>query len=74
MNQSTFSSYMNQSKILSTSEYYQGYHYGLRRHYHGENFGDNEVIKKMKQRGEKIADGVNDGLVGKKPKRAGNNV
>jgi len=63
---------MNQSKTLSDPEYYQGYHYGLRRHFHGENFGDNKIIEKMKQRGGKISNGVNDGLAGKKPSWADN--
>jgi len=67
MNQSTFTSYMNQSKILSSPEYYQGYHYGLRRYYHGDNFGEDKIIEKMKNRGEEIADGVNDVRYGKKP-------
>lgn len=68
MNQSQFSSYMNESETLSHPEYYQGYHYGLRRHYHGENFGENKKIEIMKNRGGKIAEGVNDGLAGKQPK------
>jgi hypothetical protein len=68
MKQNQFAAYMNQSKILSNPEYYQGYHYGLRRHYHGDNFGDNEIIKKMKNRGGEISVGVNDGLNGRKPK------
>ena len=68
MNQSTFTSYMNQSKMLSDPEYYQGYHYGLRRHYHGKNFGDHEIIEKMKKMGGLLTDGLNDGLNGEKPK------
>ena len=67
MDQSQFSSYMLQSKQLSSPEYYQGYHYGLRRYYHGENFGESEKTEIMQHRGGQIAAGVTDGLEGKRP-------
>jgi len=42
----------------SDTKYFQGYHYGLRRHYHDDNFGDNKIIEIMKNRGGLIADGI----------------
>ena len=68
MNHNTFTTYMHASKTLSSPRYYQGYHYGLRRHYHGDNFGDNGIIKKMKSFGDEMTEGINDGLEGKRPK------
>lgn len=68
MEHETFVTYMQFSKALSTPRYYQGYHYGLRRHYHGKNFGDNEIMEKMQSFGDDMTDGFNDGLKGLKPK------
>ena len=68
MNQPIFNSYMMQAKQLCSPEYLRGYQYGLRRHFHGENFGEEEQFRKMRERGGATAQGLQDGLSGKKPR------
>ena len=48
MNFDTFFRYMNQAKTMSGDhpDYYAGYQRGLRRHYHGDQFGTEEEHQK----------------------------
>ena len=68
MELNTFTSYMDSSKLLTSNEYFAGYHYGLRRFHHGETFGENKQIELLKQRGGATAHGVTDGLAGLEPR------
>lgn len=68
INFETFCSYMLKVKNFCSSEYRAGYQYGLRRFYHGKNFGENEHIELLKKKGGKIAEGLLDGLKGEAPK------
>jgi hypothetical protein len=68
MKQTTFNSYMMQSLQLSSTEYHRGYQYGLRRRFHGENFGEQERFRLMLERGGATAQGLQDGLSGRAPR------
>lgn len=48
MDQAIFTRYMHQAKLLQSDhpDYYAGYQRGLRRRYHGENFGTEEEHQK----------------------------
>ena len=64
----TFQSYILMSNTLCNLDYLQGYQYGLRRNYHGENFGEDKMIAIIKSKNNEITAGLNDGLAGNKPK------
>lgn len=66
MKQGQFELFINMAKSLSEDEYYVGYRYGLRRHYHGKKFGNDDIIEKIKNEGGLISEGINDGLNGRK--------
>lgn len=69
MQESTFRSYMSAVKALGDGgDYRRGYEYGLRRHYHGDQFGDTALLARMIERGGDLAEGVNDGLDGRAPR------
>jgi hypothetical protein len=64
----TFCNYMLQVKNFCSAEYRAGYQYGLRRFFHGSNFGEDSHVELLKSKGGKIADGLNDGITGIAPK------
>lgn len=70
--QKEFQKYMNAAGVLTESasseeeiDYIFAYCYGLRRCYHGEDFGSEAIIATMILRGEASKDGFDDGLLGK---------
>jgi hypothetical protein len=68
MTEQIFKHYMSAARTLHAgTDYLRGYQYGLRRHYHGENFGDDATIDGYKKRGGGLSDGVCDGLAGNPP-------
>lgn len=46
-------------------DYLLAYRYGLRRCYHGDEFGSDDIVAAMIRRGGATKDGFNDGLAGK---------
>lgn len=70
MGEGTFRRYMGACRALCSGDYRRGYEYGLRRHYHGERFGDTSIIEKMLARGGDLAAGTGDGLSGRGPRDA----
>jgi len=72
MQEQAFRHYMGAVKALDNgTDYGRGYQYGLRRHYHGERFGEDARIALMLSKGGDLAEGVNDGLDGRAPRALG---
>lgn len=74
MDEKTFQSYMGRSKFLCSGDYLAGYTRGLRRHYHGKNFGTGEEHGKYMNPGDhhiELGHGYQDGFNGKPPKGQG---
>lgn len=70
MQESKFKSFMAAAQAL-VDEYGQGYTRGVRRHYHGEQFGtDTEHLQWMnlKDHRQELGDGYRDGFAGKPPR------
>lgn len=64
----TFCNYMLKAKNFYNAEYRAGYQYGLRRFFHGTNFGEDKHISLLESKGGEITAGLLDGLSGKEPK------
>jgi len=67
MDEQTFRHLMMSAKALETGDYLAGYRYGLRRCYHGEQFGEAEQFDRMRERCGELAEGLRDGLAGLAP-------
>ncbi len=70
MQESKFKSFMAAAQALG-SEYGEGYRRGVRRHYHGEQFGtdtEHEQWMKLKDHQQELGDGYRDGVAGKPPR------
>lgn len=68
MPEGTFRHLMGACRALCEGDYRRGYEYGLRRHYHGERFGDTAILEKMLAQGGDLAGGCGDGLSGHEPR------
>jgi hypothetical protein len=66
VDEQTFKSLSRRAKLL-TSDYGSGYLTGLRRHYHGESFGDPAELAAIEARNDERARGYRDGVAGKEP-------
>jgi hypothetical protein len=68
IDQVTFKKLMRIVNSVKSTEYKHAYKYGLRRFYHGSDFGDPDLITKMKTHADpEIVRGITDGLTGEVP-------
>lgn len=70
MNESKYKAHMAAAKALC-GDYSDGYRRGIRRHYHGEQFGTNaehEQWMGLKDHQQELGDGYRDGFAGKPPR------
>lgn len=77
MNEQLFSTYMQSAKSLHEGDYLAGYLRGLRRFWHGENFGEpgeHEKWMAMSDHRQDMGDGYRDGFAGKPPRGAHGNT
>lgn len=56
---------MNICHTSAMFDYFNAYTHGLRRHYHGKQFGSNEKLTALIKRGGDSRVGLEDGLAGK---------
>lgn len=72
MDEGTFKALMGRARILS-SDYGAGYQTGLRRHYHGKTFGNQQELVALAKAGlngdprVELGRGYRDGLAGREP-------
>ena len=66
MDEAKFQSLARRAKLL-TSDYGAGYQTGLRRHYHGERFGDQREHELREARQDEYGRGYRDGMAGQEP-------
>ena len=69
VHQSTLKSFMNAIPIVDT-DYKNGYCRGLRRHYHGDQYGSEDEHQKwliLKSQSQELGDGYRDGFAGIPP-------
>lgn len=70
MNESKFKTYMRAAQTMG-GDYASGYQRGLRRHYHGDNFGtpaEHEQWLHLSGHRQELGDGYRDGFDGKPPR------
>lgn len=69
MEKETFIHFMNIAEYdIRDNDYYIGYIYGLRRFYHGKNFGEDKKISLLRNRGGGHLQGIADGMAGISPR------
>jgi len=73
MDYGTFRSFMNRARVAATadgddSEYWLAYQRGLRRLYHGDQFGDDAEDAAMAKLADRRGEGYRAGLAGTEPR------